>query len=148
MFTSCPDECADKAIDIGVPKGGTAVFDARVMFRDGGACSNQGVQVLQVSKESQEDFVYVCSNLDQFQGKPCDNSNYPRFTVLGVANCTRDCKYNIFLHLDNFDASDEGLYTIQVNFERLGNTERRILRKRVYFGLIPGGNIIVQHNTN
>ena len=136
VFASCPNSndpgCIDDAIT--VPRGGIGVLDTRVTFRDGGPCANQGVRVLRVTRERQPGvFVYLCSNLAGFQGEPCTNELYPRFTVVDAGGCSPQvaCKYNIFLYLTNFNDSDVDVYSIEVIFELLGDTMQRMLRRRI-----------------
>lgn len=125
--------CVDESFLVRM--GEPAVFDVRVMFQNGGTCSNQGVRLLRISKDSQPGFVYVCSNLMGFEG-PCNNNNNPRFTVMNAAtSCTQDCKYNIDLQLTDFNESDAGVYTVEVIFQSIGDTMQRTISRRFSFML-------------
>jgi hypothetical protein len=122
---------------IGVPMGGTAVLNVSITHRDGGMCANQDVQVLRVRKDSQADgFVYLCSNLNNFRTMPCSNSS--RFTVAPLASSSLECKYNIRLEIRNFTESDVDVYTVEVNFDSIGDTTRRMLTRRIRFLLVDG----------
>ena len=116
------------------------MLDTRVTFRDGGPCANQGVRVLRVKREQQPGvFVYLCSNLAGFQGQPCTNELYHRFTVADAGGCSPEvaCKYNIYLNLTNFNDSDADVYTIEVVFEPLGDTMQRVLQRRISLQIGP-----------
>lgn len=135
VFASCPDSTPDCMPDETMPVllGGVAELDARVTFRDGGPCANQGVRLMRVTRDSQQDPVYICSNLRGFEG-PCNNILHPRFTIMNASNCTKDCKYNIKLQLPNFNESDFGAYTVTVMFESIsGVTMQRTIQRTFRF---------------
>ena len=114
-FVSCPDILADCGnITQIVNRQEDVVMDVRVAFRGGGACANQHISQLRVSRDSE--VVYTCLNTMGFED-PCNSSD--RFLVLNGTNCTADCKYFVDLQLLDFREADVGLYTVEVLFESL-----------------------------
>ena len=127
--------CIDETIE--VQRGSTAVLDVRIAFRDGGMCASQGVRILGVRRDTlTEGFAYQCSNIGGMNNVPCPNNT--RFTVVDAGNCMQNCKYNIFLHLENFAESDVDVYTVVVEFEGLGDALIRSLMRRIRLQLVDG----------
>ena len=109
------------------------LIDVRVAFRGGGACANQHISELRVSRDSE--VVYTCLNTRGFEG-PCNSSD--RFLVSNGTNCTEDCKYFVDLELLDFREADVGLYTVEVLFESpMRDAEVENITRRYNLELAP-----------
>ena len=132
VFTSCPgefEECPSVTQLIAMANDDVSI-DTRIEFVDGGFCKAvKKIRTLTVRKDREQ--MYLCSNLTDYSNRLC--SNYKKFRVEQQQNCTGSditlCKYDIKLVLLNFNASDEGIYNIMVEFENDGN-ERGMLMRR------------------
>ena len=113
------------------------VLDARVVFRNGGKCANQGISQLTVSNND-SDVIYTCSNEVGFEG-PCNSDSNSRFRVVSGPDCTSDCKYYVDLILLNFADSDVGNYTVEVLFKRVSDTEERNISRTFSLDIAPVG---------
>ena len=139
-FVSCSDTDCDNITQI-VNRQEDVLIDVRVAFRGGGACANERISQLTVSRDSE--VVYTCLNTGGFEG-PCNSSD--RFLVLNGRNCTadQDCKYFINLQLLDFREADVGLYTVEVLFESLSvEAMVRNITRRYNIGFTEIGKIII-----
>lgn len=116
VFESCGGAPCNTIL-LSVRSGESVEFDVMVSYRDGG-CTNRNITFLKLMKGGVS--VYSCSNLGRFHGFPCnstDNSAAKNISVISQDCASNDCKYNIKLQLENFNAADAGTYVAVVTFE-------------------------------
>jgi hypothetical protein len=127
-FESCPEGgCNSMQV---VQSGQEAVLDVRVTFRNGGNCANQGITRLTVTRNG-TDVVYTCSN----ETTTCNSNS--RFRVVDGPGCTVDCKFYTDLALTDFTASDVGMYTVEVLFDRVRGADARSISRTFSLELSP-----------
>ena len=93
-------------------------IDTRLTFVDGGFCEmTKPIRFLRIIRN--EEVQYFCSNLFTFSDQLCPNTE--KFRVEQQQTCIEPniilCKYDMKLILLNFNDSDEGIYSISVEFE-------------------------------
>ena len=101
-------------------ENGNVSIDTRIKFVNGGFCNKtKNIRILTVRNYQQ---VYLCSNLTTFSDQLCNSTE--KFIVEQQQPCTGPditlCKYDMKLILLNFGPSDEGLYTVELQFENDG----------------------------
>jgi hypothetical protein len=100
------------------------------VFKNGGSCANQGITWLTVTRNN-SDVVYTCSN----ETAMCNSNS--RFRVVDGPGCTSDCKFFFDLELLDFTASDVGVYTVEVLFDSVGESDARSIGRSFFLDLTP-----------
>ena len=105
-------------------------IDTRIEFVNGGFCNKiKIIRILTVRKGQEQ--VYLCSNLTTFSNQLCNSTE--KFMVEQQQPCTGPditlCKYDMKLILLHFGPSDEGLYTVEVEFENDGRGRGMLMQQ-------------------
>ena len=128
---------------------GTTLLNVSLEFEKGGVCRNQIVRTLTLSRVGVSGLppppsLFTCSNIPgtEFIGFCCEDERMVntgnKFTVMYDSECEKDCKYRIALRLNDFNASDVGLYEAVVTMDEGRVGARRVIKKFFNLTIAPG----------